>query len=506
MADPATPAPAAHDAALEDLRKRFPTYAWAFGIPEIRAVLQKAVDEGWGPEELQAQLAKTEWWRKTTPAMRKFEDDWQNDPRDVERRIQIQADEIIEAAKQVGYAIPGATAWDLATQAVRFGWTPNEIERAVRSSFILQPEALQGEALQHRQAIREAAEKQYIILDEDDLNRWTTDIARGDRTLGQFQEWLTLHEDRLSAGKTETERQWEIESVKNPMDTQRKVEQQAASIKAFARQTGFIMSDWRATRLAQDSLRLGWSDQELQSEVKKLFGVPESRTELMRGGQYGRELLIDTLTGRAAFLGPNDEPGYDPNDPNKPQGGLLHRMQDGREVYYIPGTAPERAAAQEQQLTGQALALREKLRELSRAYLIRLTDSDIAKWLGEIVRGDKTEDEFRVWLTGYAKTLFPSLSVSLDNGLTVKEAASPYAGVIQDELGTPADNIDWLDPKWQRFLAAPQQDGTFRAMDLWQVSQMIRTDPTYGWHKTPKATAQAAEMGQFITDTFTGVR
>jgi len=492
----------------------YPQFAWAINHPEIGPILWMAIhgdpadttDGGdWSQEKLQGRLQQTTWWKDSTPAIRAFETRFAQDRKAVEREIQVQADSIIEAAKTIGFAIPASIAWDLATKSLRFGWTNDEVERATRASFILQPEAMQGEALQTLQQLRNLADEQLVPIDADELNRWVTDIARGEADPQQFTEWVRENEDRLSAGATETQRRYDIESRRNPADTERKVGQQAASIKAFALQVGFEMSDFRARRLAEQATRDGWDSEELERQVKARFGQSEPRTELLTGAQYGRGLLVDTTSGRAAFLGPNNEPGYDPADPKRPRGGRMYRMADGREVWYVPGTAPA-ASTTPARVTGQALSTSERLKALSKDYLLNIGEADLTGWVANIIRGDKTEDEFKVWLSGYAKTMFPTLAAALDGGLTVKQAVSPYAGVIESELGTSAEHVDWMDPKWQRFIRTPSKDGSFRAMDLWEVQQTIRSDKTYGWHKTPKANAGAAELGQFLTETMTGAR
>jgi hypothetical protein len=52
--------------------ERFPEMAALMEIPTVRWLLTRAVNEGWTPEKLSAEVKATDWWRTTPPAKRQF--------------------------------------------------------------------------------------------------------------------------------------------------------------------------------------------------------------------------------------------------------------------------------------------------------------------------------------------------------------------------------------------------------------------------------------------------
>lgn len=66
------PAPAPAPAVSGNPSERFPEMAALLEVPTIRWLLTRAVNEGWTPERLHAEVRATEWWRTTPPAKRAF--------------------------------------------------------------------------------------------------------------------------------------------------------------------------------------------------------------------------------------------------------------------------------------------------------------------------------------------------------------------------------------------------------------------------------------------------
>lgn len=63
---PAAAAPAAPGAPADTYQQKYPQFAWAFNDPEVRAKLEEGAAQRWGPDELQGEIQKTNWWKTKT--------------------------------------------------------------------------------------------------------------------------------------------------------------------------------------------------------------------------------------------------------------------------------------------------------------------------------------------------------------------------------------------------------------------------------------------------------
>lgn len=104
-----------------------------------------------------------------------------------------------------------------------------------------------------------------------------------------------------------------------------------------------------------------------------------------------------------------------------------------------------------------------------------------------------------------AISLYPTLADAITRGVTVQDAASPYASVAQSVLGVDPSTIDWSQQKWRAALNSVdpktgQATGSPMSLDQWTKTMM--EDPQYGYDHTQMAMDRAASMGDAILATF----
>lgn len=121
------------DATETIIRQKYPQMAWALNIPEVADKLRQAAANGWGPEELQGAIATTNWWRDTTPAIRRFDALVGEDPNAAEQAIQSKQREVEQIAIAMGYDPFKNNLWarHIAYMAARFQWDDTLIKRFI---------------------------------------------------------------------------------------------------------------------------------------------------------------------------------------------------------------------------------------------------------------------------------------------------------------------------------------------------------------------------------------
>lgn len=149
--------------------------------------------------------------------------------------------------------------------------------------------------------------------------------------------------------------------------------------------------------------------------------------------------------------------------------------------------------------SGAKTGVMAQIKESQQNMLVPLGDQAMTQWAQAIVGGTQTIADFQAYLKDQAKSLFPTLSTYLDQtpGGTVKTYLDPYAQTISKTLGMPAGDIDWMDPKWFRFVnASDPKTGERRTVDIADVARTIIADPQYGFDQSNNGKQQKAAFAQ----------
>lgn len=85
----AAPAPAASTAPSpqQTYQDKYPQFSWAFKDPEVAKILSDGVANSWGPDEVQARIQQTNWWKTKTNAERDWLQTLSTDPADASRQM-----------------------------------------------------------------------------------------------------------------------------------------------------------------------------------------------------------------------------------------------------------------------------------------------------------------------------------------------------------------------------------------------------------------------------------
>ena len=150
---------------------------------------------------------------------------------------------------------------------------------------------------------------------------------------------------------------------------------------------------------------------------------------------------------------------------------------------------------------GAKVGVMAQIKGAQQSQLVPMSDGTMTQWAQAIIGGAKSLDDFNAYLKDQAKSLFPSIANYLDttpNG-TVRQYLDPYAETISKTLGMPAGDIDWMDPKWFRFVNTQDpKTGERRAIDIADVQRHLITDPQYGYDKTANGKQSKANLARTI--------
>lgn len=99
--------------------------------PEVAELIARAEAEKWGPEKFDYELEQTTWWKTTSLATRTFDIEMQRDPATVQARIDALSAQIREDALSLNIRLTGETLNTIATEAIRQGWTEQQVTIAL---------------------------------------------------------------------------------------------------------------------------------------------------------------------------------------------------------------------------------------------------------------------------------------------------------------------------------------------------------------------------------------
>lgn len=130
-------------------------------------------------------------------------------------------------------------------------------------------------------------------------------------------------------------------------------------------------------------------------------------------------------------------------------------------------------------LGGEAAFSSQQIMALARSeYMFPITQREADRWAVDILNGSQTEESIRATLNERAQDRYDWLDLS--NGRTVQSATDGIIAAVAGELEVDPDTIDLLDPKWNQFLEATDENtGRRRGRTLGEAVQMARDLPEY---------------------------
>lgn len=147
---------------------------------------------------------------------------------------------------------------------------------------------------------------------------------------------------------------------------------------------------------------------------------------------------------------------------------------------------------------GDARNIDQAFQEMQNAYLVNVSSATRARWTEQVLRGDKSAEDYEDYFRDRAATLYKGVAQDLQAGSTTMEVLEPYLQDAADELGFTMANIKPQEAKWTAALTGA--DGGAMTREEWQAK--LRTDARYGWDSTVKAQNEAAKLSTGLLSLF----
>lgn len=167
----------------EDVMKQYPTLAWLLRDPEVGRLLRDAVDpnKGFGPQEFQAKLYQTKYFKTRSQTRREYDILQQTDPQTFRQNVDQYGWNLRYAADRLGIKLhPAQITW-LSNMGLQQGLDPDDprmlsaIAR-LRTSKNVGEGQLKANATRARQI---AMGEYYVPLTWTNALKWGDRMARG---------------------------------------------------------------------------------------------------------------------------------------------------------------------------------------------------------------------------------------------------------------------------------------------------------------------------------------
>lgn len=168
---------------------------WVLQVPELKAIIDRyATSQQSGTpmtaDELRTAVEGSQYWKTHDAAQRQYDKDVANG--EAQPKIDAQKTAIAQQAQVEGVTLDPARLDQMATDAVRNGWTTAQLDAAIAAEFRYQPGAQTGTIGRQELGIKALAGDYLVPVSDSTLNQWDTQIAQsgGRLTSENFRQYF----------------------------------------------------------------------------------------------------------------------------------------------------------------------------------------------------------------------------------------------------------------------------------------------------------------------------
>lgn len=180
----------------EEVRKSKAELAETYGfsmaffnsVPELKKLMNKAVDGQWDATLFQARLKNTKWWKTTSSTNRQAQVMQKQDPATYKANIEAARVAAQQLAVKMGATLSGANIAKLAKNIVHFGWNDAQIQNFMGQYIKFNEKyVLGGQAGAIYQQLRTVAYDNGVRMSEQQIKNSTAYVVRGVSTMEKEQ-------------------------------------------------------------------------------------------------------------------------------------------------------------------------------------------------------------------------------------------------------------------------------------------------------------------------------
>ena len=250
--------------------------------------------------------------------------------------------------------------------------------------------------------------------------------------------WYASHQDSI--------RKWINQVYQDPASANADLQAQESAISATLQQMGLPNTPDQVRQFAQQSLAMGWTDQQIKDEISQ-----------------------------------NITPGQTAGQFSWNYGGI---------------------SAQGAGMTGNLLVNSQNIRAEAGKFLVPISDSTVSQFAINIANGTMDIQAVTAYMQQQAESLYPSIKGAIAAGTDPSTYVTPYKEVAAQLLGVDPGVIDMTNKKWNRALSQPGPDGQPVAMSLYDWQQLLMKDPQYNYNHSINAKDRASSIAQGLGEMF----
>lgn len=175
---------------------------------ELRGLFDQAKREDWDGGRFAAAVRNTKWFKQHSEAWRKNEALRLTDPAEWRSQRSAVAASLRDQAQQMGAVIGTSALNKIVNDVMSLGWGEAQIRNALAGYVKFSDGLLYGQAAISGDQLRQTALNNGYKLSDTTLQGWAQAIARGDRQVTDYQDWIreqaaktfTAFGDQLKAG------------------------------------------------------------------------------------------------------------------------------------------------------------------------------------------------------------------------------------------------------------------------------------------------------------------
>lgn len=170
-------------------------YGWALALlnsdPTLKKLFDDAVKHDYTREKFVAELRKTKWYQTNGESARQALALKYTDPETWRTRVRAIYANVQSLAGQMGIKTSWQTMWDMAEDALTFGWDNTQL-RSNLSKYLSGGKGgvYGGEAGDAKSQLEQYAFQMGIKMDESSLNSWLKGILNGSKTIQDYKGYL----------------------------------------------------------------------------------------------------------------------------------------------------------------------------------------------------------------------------------------------------------------------------------------------------------------------------
>lgn len=157
--------------------------------PEVGDLLRRGARNGWTPEQLEAQLRKTSFWKTTSDSQRRYNALATQSPGEARQQSSARTSELVTLSQQLGVQVDPKRMAQIAEDSLRFGWNQSQIRMSMSAEFDYKG-GESGLAGQSSRQVKELAGQYLVPISDQMLGKWTEQMVAGTADEEGFRSYL----------------------------------------------------------------------------------------------------------------------------------------------------------------------------------------------------------------------------------------------------------------------------------------------------------------------------